>query len=305
MTDLRGFFAALPTPFEADGGGIAEAPLGDLVKRNLSSGLAGLYIGGSTAEAFLMAVEERETVLRVAAEAAEGRGVLIAQVGDPNPKVSARLAKVAAGAGYDAISAVPPFYYRYAMEEIAAHYAWLAGQNDLPFLIYNFPELSGVRWSVGDLTRLLELPGIVGVKNTCGDLYAFESLRRRVPHSVLLHGFDETLLAGLALGADGGIGSTYNIQPSRILAIAAAQEAGRAREAQTLQSEANELIDTMTSVGVLPALKYLLTVTGTPMGSCRPPFGKLSKLDRKKLDAVAEAYLSDGPAVRPTTASHG
>lgn len=291
MTDLAGYFAALPTPFSSGGARIDEAALAALVARNLDAGLAGLYVGGSTGEAFLMSVEERETILRTVIEAAAGRGTMIAHVGDPNPQVSGRLARFAADQGYHAVSAVPPFYYRYGIDEVAAHYAWLAGQTDRPFLIYNFPDLSGVRWSVADLARLLDLPGIVGVKNTCGDLYAFETLRRQAPDKTLLHGFDETLLAGLSLGADGGIGSTYNLQPERILALGAAHRDGRVEDARAFQTEANALIDTMIAVGVLPALKYLLSRQGIPMGDCRPPFAPLSELDRRKLDAAAEKTL--------------
>lgn len=294
MTELKGYFAALPTPFSPDGERIEEEPLGALVARNLEVGLTGLYVGGSTGEPFLLSIGERETILRVAIEASEGHGTMIAHVGDPNPKVSARLARVAADLGYHAISAVPPFYYHYGIEEIVAHYAWLSRQTDLPFLIYNFPDLSGVRWSVNDMARLLDLPGIVGVKNTCGDLSAFETLRRRVPEKVLLHGFDETLLAGLSLGADGGIGSTYNVQPDRIMGLAAAHCEGRAEEARALQAKANELIDAMISAGVLPALKYLLSRQGIPMGHCRRPFAPLSEPDRRKLDVAAEKHLSGG-----------
>ncbi len=292
MTDLNGFFAAVPTPFTDGGALVDEAPLAALVARNLDAGLAGLYVGGSTGEAFLMSVEERESVLRVAIEASEGRGTMIAHVGDPNPQISSRLARVAADLGYHAISAVPPFYYRYGIEEIAAHYSWLAGQTDLPFVIYNFPDLSGVRWSVSDLARLLDLPQVVGVKNTCSDLYAFETLRRCVPEKTLLHGFDETLLAGLSVGADGGIGSTYNVQPERILALAAAHREGRNEDARALQAEANDLIGVMIDAGVLPALKYLLSRQGIPMGDCRRPFAPLSDLARRKLDAAAEKHLS-------------
>ncbi|MEM7025274.1 MAG: dihydrodipicolinate synthase family protein, partial [Pseudomonadota bacterium] len=162
-------------------------------------------------------------------------------------------------------------------------------------LIYNFPELSGVRWSVDELASLLALPGVAGVKNTCGDLYAFERLRRRRPESILLHGFDETLLAGLSLGADGGIGSTYNVQAARILAIAAAYGQGRNEEARTLQADASALIDAMITVGVLPALKYLLELQGIEMGACRPPFRPISVEDRQRLDAAAASYLDDAP----------
>lgn len=298
MIDLHGFFAALPTPFESGGSQVDEAPFAALVARNLDAGLTGLYVGGSTGEAFLMSIEERETVLRAAIEASGGRGTMIAHVGDHDPQVSARLARIAADLGYHAISAVPPFYYRYGIEEIAAHYAWLAGQTDLPFVIYNFPDLSGVRWTVSELARLLDLPQIVGVKNTCSDLFAFETLRHRVPDKILLHGFDETLLAGLSLGADGGIGSTYNIQPERILALSMAHHEGRAEDARALQAEANELIRAMIDVGVLPALKHLLSRQGISMGDCRRPFAPLSDIARRKLDAAAEKHLSSDSGER-------
>ncbi|MFN3226040.1 MAG: N-acetylneuraminate lyase [Hyphomicrobiales bacterium] len=288
MTNLTGFFAALPTPFTSDGTALAHTPLGDLVERNLADGLTGLYVGGSTGEAFLMTVVEREHLLRQSAEASAGKGVMVAQVGDPNPAVSARLAKVAAKAGYHAISAVPPFYYQYTIAEIEAHYRWLAIQTDLPFLIYNFPALSGVRWSVNDLAKLLDIPQVVGVKNTCADLYAFEQLRRRQPGAALLHGFDETLLSGLATGADGGIGSTYNLQATRILALAQSLWTGDLEQARTLQSQSNALIDALVSVGVLPALKYMLERSGIPMGACRPPFQPLTSQQCATLDAAMD-----------------
>lgn len=288
MDNLRGYFAALPTPFTSDGQKIAEGALGDLVQININAGLNGLYVGGSTGEAFLMSVAERDLVLRSVADAADGKTLLMAHVGDPNPAVSAQLAKVAEKAGYDVVSAVPPFYYSYNFAEITEHYRWLASQTDLPFVIYNFPALSGVKWSAADLAHLLKLPNVVGVKNTCADLYAFEQLRRSSPDSILLYGFDETLLSGLGLGADGGIGSTYNVQAARILAMANAYAEGRVDDARKLQAEANALIDVMVSAGVLPSLKYMLAQQGIAMGTCRPPFGALSKDKKQLLDAALE-----------------
>ncbi len=292
--DLKGFFAAVPTPFTTDGGSIAAAALGDLVSHNLNAGLTGLYVGGSTGEAFLMSVEERAQLLSLTAEAAGGRAVMIAHVGDPNPSVSGHLACVAADAGYDAISAVPPFYYQYGLHEIEAHYRWLASQTDLPFLIYNFPALSGVRWSADELARLLDIPQVVGIKNTCSDLYAFEQVRRLRPDATLLHGFDETLLAGLTMGADGGIGSTYNLQASRVLALNAALKAGRLQEAHRHQADANALIDALVAAGVLPALKYMLEKAGFAMGPCRAPFQPLSANHRRALDAAMDLLPPSG-----------
>ena len=275
MKELNGYFAALPTPFSADGQKVAQKSLGDLAQFNIEANLDGLYVAGSTGEAFLMSVAERETVLATVAEAAGGKTTLIAHVGDPNPAVSAHLAKFAAKCGYDIISAVPPFFYGYCVEEMAVHYGWLSGQTDLPFVIYNFPTLC--------------LPNVVGVKNTCSDLYAFEQLRRLAPDSTLLHGFDESLLAGLGLGADGGIGSTYNVQASRILALAKAHNEGRNNDARALQSEANALIDRLVAFGIIPSLKFILSQRGIDMGECRKPFGTLTTSQKEMLEAVLVA----------------
>jgi N-acetylneuraminate lyase len=291
MIDLSGYYAALLTPFTVDGAAISTDVLGQLVRRNIESGLTGLYVGGSTGEAFLMSSAERRQVLAAAAEAASGDCVLIAHVGDVNPAVSGELARFAATLGYDAVSAVPPFYYGYGFAEIRAHYAWLAERTELPFLIYNFPALSGVRLKPVELAELMDLPNVVGVKNTCADHYAFEQLRRMAPGKTLLSGYDETLLAGLSLGADGAIGSTFNIQGEKVVRLAQAFAAGDMPAARAVQAEMNGLIDVVVAHGVFPSLKYLLELGGLKMGACRPPFLPLSDAARTALERAADRFL--------------
>ena len=287
MRQLAGFHAALPTPFSEDGSRIAEDVIGQLVERNFGSGLDGLYVGGSTGECYLLSDEERLRLFALVAEAANGKGTLIAQVGDLNPDVSNRLAQEAARLGFDAVSAVPPFYFPYRFPEIHAHYARLAAATDLPFLVYNFPALTSVRLAAEDLVELLNLPNVVGVKNTCGDTYAFERLRRLAPEATLLAGYDESLLPGLSLGADGGIGSTYNVQASRVLALGKALASGDLTKAQHIQSDMNRLIDVFVRHGVFPSLKHLLTCLGLPMGPCRAPFQPLGQDAKRDVEALA------------------
>ena len=200
---LSGYYAALLTPFSPDFSRIDEAALGDLIDHLSGTGLDGLYIGGSTGEAFLMSADERKRLLEVCAQATERRMTLVAHVGDINPRLCLDLIETAEREGYDAVSAVPPFYYGFSFQEISAHYETLASSSDLPFLVYNFPALSGVKFTTGQLAELMNLPNVVGVKNTCSDHYALEQLRSMSPGKTILNGFDETLLAGLALGADG------------------------------------------------------------------------------------------------------
>lgn len=295
MTDLSGYYAALLTPFTADSGAVATDVLGQLVRRNIGSGLTGLYVGGSTGEAFLMSIAERKEVFAAAAEAAAGDCVMIAHVGDVNPAVSEELAKYVETLGYDAVSAVPPFYYRYGFAELRAHYERLAGRTGLPFVIYNFPALSGVRLKPAELAELMDLPNVVGVKNTCDDHYAFEQLRRLAPDKTLLNGFDETLLAGLSLGADGAIGSTFNVQGEKVMRLAKAFAAGDMAGARAAQAEMNGLIDVVVAHGVFPSLKYLLELDGLKMGACRPPFLPLSESARAALERAAGEFLSGLP----------
>lgn len=294
--ELAGFHAALPTPFTADAAQIAERPLGELVRRNIDAGLTGLYVGGSTGEAFLMTPQERSRALSVTAAAAAGECTLIAHVGDTNPSVSVWLAREAAELGYHAISAVPPFYYRYTTAEIRAHYVALSSATDLPFLVYNFPALTGLTLTADEIADLLTLPNVVGVKNTSPDYYMMEQLRRRAPEAIILNGFDETLLAGLTIGADGGIGSTYNVHPHKVLSLAGAVGSGDIAKARQLQGDINRLIDAMVRHGVFAALKFLLDLSGLAMGPCRPPFQPLSPEAKADLEHHAEvAFASHTP----------
>lgn len=303
MTDFRGFYAATLTPFSADGSAVASDALGRLVEHDIAAGLDGLYVGGSTGEAFLMTPEERLHVFAATAEAARGRTRLIAHVGDLNPAVATHLAREAAKLGYDAVSAVPPFYYGYGWAEIRAFYAALATATDLPFLVYNIPSFSGVALSAGQLAELARLPNVAGIKFTSADLYGLERLRRQLPDRVLLNGYDELLLAGLSMGADGGIGSTYNVQGRRVMALARALAAGETARAQELQRDMNRLIDLLVEVGVMPGLKFLLSLWGLPMGPCRPPFLPLDAAAKARLEEAAQTML-DGEARPAEAAGH-
>ncbi|GAB5374968.1 MAG: N-acetylneuraminate lyase [Acuticoccus sp.] len=292
MPNLAGLHAALPTPFTADGSAIAEDAFADLVRRNIAAGLDGLYVGGSTGESFLLSPQERAHSYKVVAAAAAGDCTLIAHVGDINPAVAKELARAAADAGYHSVSAVPPFYFGYTFAELKAYYRDLAAETGLPFLIYNIPKLTGVTLTTAQIVELLELPHVAGVKNTASDYYALEQIRRAAPDTILLNGFDETLLAGYAMGAHGGIGSTYNIQAEKIIGVRDAVRAGDMARAQTLQGEINGLIDALVAAGIFPAIKYILELQGVAAGPCRAPFQPLSAEARRALDQTADTYLS-------------
>lgn len=284
--DLGGIFSALVTPFAADGG-LALDLVPALVEHQLAQGLAGFYVGGSTGEAFLQSLEERTAFLRAVAAAAAGRGRLIAHVGAVATADCLTLGRAAIEAGYDAISAIPPFYYDFSRDELKAHYRRLATELPVPLVIYNFGGRVG-RLTGDDLLELLDEPRIVGVKHTSQDLHLLERFKRHRPEAVIYNGFDEMCLAGLVMGADGAIGTTYNFMGDLLVRLAAAFAAGRIDVARALQVIANRIIDVLIEVGVFPGTKAILALMGLDAGGCRAPFRVPSEADRAKLAACVD-----------------
>lgn len=291
MPIKTGVYTALLTPFTEGGESIDYSTLEALIHHCLDQGVDGLYVGGSTAETYLQSYEERVEVLEFAARMAPDRRSLIAQVGDINPRVCHKLAKIAANAGYGAISSIPPFYFKYDWAELKEFYRKLASLTGLPFVIYNIPVLTGVTLSTEQITELLDLPNVIGLKNTSPDYYAMEQLVRANPDKLIFNGYDETALSGLAVGACGVIGSTLNVQGYKFRALQDAYLASDVKKARAIQGDINELIDVVAPRGVFRSIKYLLELEGLPMGDCREPFRPLSTADKKALSSAHEKML--------------
>lgn len=291
---LRGVMAALLTPFDANEKLDTES-LRRLVRFNIQQGIDGLYVGGSTGEAFVQSIAEREQVLEIVAEEAKGKMTLIAHVGTVSTHESQQLAQAANRYGFDAVSAVTPFYYPFSFEEHCAHYRAVTDAADgLPMVVYNIPALSGVKLTLDQIDTLVTLPGVGALKQTSGDLFQMEQIRRAHPDLVLYNGYDEIFASGLMAGADGGIGSTYNIMGWRYTGIAKALKEGDVVSAQRLQAQCNEVIDLLIKVGVFRGLKTVLhymDVLAVPL--CRKPFAPVDERYLPELKALANRLLEE------------
>lgn len=292
--NLRGVMAALLTPFDGQQK-LDKESLRRLVQFNLRQGVDGLYVGGSTGEAFVQSGTERQEVLEIVAEEAKGKMTLIAHVGCVSTLESQQLARAAVGYGYDAVSAVTPFYYPFSFEEHCAHYqAIIESADGLPMVVYNIPALSGVKLTLDQINTLVTLPGVGALKQTSGDLFQMEQIRRVHPDLVLYNGYDEIFASGLLAGADGGIGSTYNIMGWRYQGIVAALKAGDVAKAQQLQCECNKVIDLLIKTGVFRGLKTVLhymDVVSVPL--CRKPFAPVDEKFLPELKALAQQLMQE------------
>ena len=128
------------------------------------------------------------------------------------------------------------------------------------------------------LPLVYEALDYMGIKHTSVDLYTLHQFKQKIERPVtVFNGFDEMCLGGLAMGADGAIGSTYNFMGDKFIKIFNAFNAGDMETAQAIQTEANEIIAEMIKYTVLPCEKAIMTHLGIDCGPCRRPFLPLTK----------------------------
>jgi N-acetylneuraminate lyase len=175
---------ALISPLNEDGS-IRESSLRKLIKWQLEAGCAGFYICGATGEGAVMKPEARKAMAEITVDevksSSKGRGVVIDHVGAIDLRTAAELAEHAAGAGVDAISSVPPFFYGYSEREIKQYYQALSDASGLPLLMYASP-LSGVNITSEMVERMLEVKNLIGLKWTSPNYYEMRKIKIQACH---------------------------------------------------------------------------------------------------------------------------
>ncbi|MGC1276123.1 MAG: dihydrodipicolinate synthase family protein [Planctomycetaceae bacterium] len=294
---LTGLIAATFTPMRADGR-LNLPQVAPIVERLVADGVRGLYVCGSTGEGPCLSVAERKAVLDAYLQAAGGRVAVVAQVGHDSLVEAADLARHAAAAGVDAISAVPPYYFK--PESIADLVACIeqvaAAAPESPFYYYHIPRLTGLNANVVELARAAgeRIPTFAGVKYSSMTLDEMQALTALDDGRYnVLFGVDECLLAGLISGAHGAVGSTYNFAAPLFGRVIDALERGDVASASAAQSDAARLIRRILQHGSLPALKAVMRLIGLDCGPSRLPLRSLTDAEIAALrrDVAATGLL--------------
>lgn len=288
---MKGLFSALLVSFDKDGN-VNEKGLREIVRHNIDvCKVDGLYVGGSTGENFMLDIEEKKNIFRIVKDEVKNEVKLIAQVGSINIKEAIELAKYTTDLGYNAISAVTPFYYKFDFDEIKDYYNTIINSVDNKMIIYSIPFLTGVNLSVEQFGELFKNEKIIGVKFTAADFYLLERVRRTYKDKLILSGFDEMLLPAVALGVDGAIGSTYNINGVRAKKIFNLVKEGKLEEAMKIQNETNDLITDLLNNGIYNSLKIILSEMGVDAGYCRAPMKMRTEKQITNCKAMIEKYF--------------
>ncbi len=268
MTPLAGILPALITPLDA-AGALNAASLEKLLERVYAAGVHGVYLCGSTGEGMLQSIAQRKRIVEVAARNSPPGKQVIVHVGANTTAEAIELAKHAARVEAHAVSSLPPLVGGYSFAEIKHYYEQLAAASELPLLLYYFPEIAPAVKTADQILELCAIPNVAGLKFTEYDLYTM--LRLKQQGATVFYGRDEMLTAGLLFGADGGIGSFYNVIPELFMTLWYETLENHHDAAMGAQAQINEFITITCRYPLFPALKTILGWTEIDCGPCLAP----------------------------------
>ena len=293
---LHRFVAAAFTPFH-ENGSIAPEVVPIQAEFLAAQGIDTVFITGTTGECHSLTCGEKLTLYDAWAQAAPRHGLaVIAHVGSNSIKEASQLAQRAREREFGAIATLAPSYFKPATLE--ALIEWCAAISavapELPFYYYDIPSLTGVTLAVDRflIAAADRLPALAGVKFTNPDLVAYRrTLDVAGDRFDIPWGIDEALLAGLATGARGAVGSTYNFAAKLYDGLRDAFARGDLTEARRRQSSSIALVDAIAETGYLGTAKALMTRLGVPVGPARPPLGNPSA---SQVDALMKRLANLG-----------
>lgn len=290
MKHLEGIIPAIVTPVD-ENERFSPAAFERLIAHLYSAGVHGLYVCGQTGEGLQLSLEERREAAEVAIRSSPRGKAVIVHVGAPAAKDAFALARHASRIGASAVSSLPPAL-SYSFEEIQAYYSELASVSDVPLVIYYFPSLSPSLRTTEQILELCAIPNVIGIKFTDSNFFQLWAIRQA--GHIVFNGSDEMLLAGLIMGANGGIGSTYNLIPEEFVKLYSLTSEQRWQQARAVQSKINEFIAPLLRVPVHSAIKTLLRWKGFDCGYCIAPRRRLTAAEESELrERVANTELGE------------
>lgn len=281
LKDITGVIPAMMTCFD-ENGKFSPQKQRNLTQFLLKKNVDGLYLTGSTGEAFLMTLEERKLVVETVIDEVKGKIPIIVHVGDIGTDKSIELAKHAEKCGADAISSVPPFYFKFSNDEVYSYYKDISESCSLPMVVYNIALAGLVDFEM--IRRLSTIPNVKGIKYTATTHHEISRIKEEISKDFVVYsGCDEMAMSGMCFGADGIIGSFYNLIPEIFNNIIVAQKNGNMKDMQYWQKCGDMIIFHVLSFPFFGAMKAILSWSGIDVGFVRRPFASLTKEQEKML----------------------
>jgi 4-hydroxy-tetrahydrodipicolinate synthase len=284
----KGIIPAVITPLNSDGK-FNETAMRRFLNYLIKGGVHGLFVVGTTGEFYGFTPEEKRKIYTVTVDEVKGRIPVYAGTNGITTAESVMLTQIAEKCGVDAVSVLTPMFLSPDQDQLINHYKTIADNTNLPVVLYNNPPKTMVSLAPGTVARLAEVPNIVGIKDSSGDMTVTAEYIRLTKHlddfSVLM-GRDTLIYGALCYGARGSIASCANVAPGLCVDIYEKFMAGDLKGSLEAQFKLAPLRIAFT-LGTFPAvIKESLNLLGIDAGPCMEPAGPLTKEEREKLRKV-------------------
>lgn len=287
---MKGILPPLVTPLKSRDE-LDVAGLERLIEHVIAGGVHGIFILGSTGEAAGLSRRLRHELVGRVCRRVAGRVPVLVGVTDTAFAESAALGRAAAEAGARAAVVAPPFYFPAGQAELFGYLERLVPELGLPVLLYNMPAFTKIAYELETLRRAIDMPRVVGLKDSSGDLGYFREAvgiaAARKDWSVLMG--PETLLAeALPLGAHGGVPGGSNLAPRLFVDLYDAYERGDRARVGELRERILRVSSTVYAVepgisGYLRGLKCALSLLGICDDFVAEPFERFAPPERERV----------------------
>ena len=286
MFKPEGILPALVTPFADDGKSVDEERLRGLVRHCLKLGVHGVVPCGTTGEFVNMSIGEKKQVIKIVIDEVNGKIPVVAGTGASGTAEAVEMTRYAKDAGATAALIVTPFYLKPADRGIYEHYETIANSVDLPIILYNIPQCTGLPLPWQMVEDLAQIPNIVGVKDSSGQLSFILAVLEKVRDKInVLCGHDEVVVAALAAGCSGAILASANVIGDIWVQVYDYLKNGEIQKARELQYKVQKIARIIAGSGAV-GTKAALNMMKVKVGPVRMPLsvgGELTYEAREEL----------------------
>ena len=284
MPDNFQLYAAPLTPFDAEGA-LQLCTIEKQAAHLESNGVGGAFVCGTTGECASLSTSERRQIAARWCDVAASP--VIVHVGHNNLNEARELAAHAQQIGAAGIAATAPFYFRTPDAVSTARWCAQIAQAapDVPFYYYHIPGMTGVDFAVAPFLAIAreQIPTFRGIKFSHGNLFDLGVCLDLAGDLTLFSGSDENLLAVLAMGGRGAVGSSYNLLAPLFVRLIENFDAGDLNAARAEQARARKFVTLMNQSGGIAALKATMKMVGIDCGPCRAPLQNLDDAQKRAL----------------------
>lgn len=288
---LSGIVPPLSMPFDEQGN-LVKGALKAQVDFMVASGVSGVVAGGSTGEGHTLSREEFVAAMTEAHEATAGRVPFLAGLIVQSTREAIDRVKALGGIRIDALQVTPVHYlFKPDLEATIEHFRAIWEETQIPILIYNV-----IPWNYLSVDAMLTImdrvPGVVGMKQSSGDLKSVSDLLLRArPENLVMTGIDALLYPAFSLGADGAITALTCAVPGVTVKLFQAVKAGDHATAKEIHFRLNALWNAMRHDNLPACVKYVQARQGLPFFHPRAPMERVSEEQKRLMDAALGPVL--------------